>query len=148
MGVAGTMMALGAVQGVAAIGEGFSKRAEAKYNAAVFETKAKMIDIQKDIEFAQYERLKGQFMSTSVASIADSGIEMSGSAVAVMVEAQRQINIDQAIGQFNLNQEKSYALSQARQAKKAGKRAVMQGFTNALVSGIGTATNYQMYKGK
>jgi hypothetical protein len=147
MGVGATMVALGTVQGIAQISEGYSSKAEAKYNASILESKAKMVDIQKDIEFAQYERLKGQYMSKSVANVAGAGLEMGGSSMAVMLESQRQINLDQAIGQFNLQQEKSMLLSQAKQIKRAGKRAVKQGFTNALTTGIKSFTDYKMYTG-
>lgn len=147
MGAGGALFALTAVQAVSQIGQGYAQKAEAKYNATLLEGKAGLIDVQKDIENAQYNRLKGQAMSTSMANVAKAGIMPTGSAAAVMIETQKQIAIDQAIGQFNLDQQKRYTLAEAEAIKRKGKQAVYSGFSNAFSTMLGGASQYAMYKG-
>ena len=106
-----------------------------------------MIDLQKDIESGQYERLKGQTMSKSMANIAKAGIMPSGSAMAVMLDAQTQISIDQAIGKFNFEQQKQYTLAEAEAIRRSGKQAVYSGYSNAFSTMLSGVSNYAMYKG-
>ena len=147
MGLGGVILALSAVQAVSQIGQGYVQKAEANLNAVLLQGKADLIDVQKGIESAQYNRLKGQYMSSSMANIAASGIRPSGSPMAVILDAQKQINLDQAIGQFNLEQQKRYTLAEAEAQKRAGKRAVTAGYTNAFSSLLSGMSSYATYKG-
>lgn len=146
MGFGGALLAMTAVQGVSQISQGYAQNAEAKFNATLLNNKADQIDVQKDIEFGQYQRLKGQYMSKSVSNAAKSGIALQGSALAVMLDAQTQISIDQAIGQFNLEQEKNYTKAQADAQKRAGRQAVYSGYSNAFSTMLQGTSNYAMYK--
>jgi len=146
MSFGGALFAMTAVQAVGQISQGYAQKAESNYNATLYEGKANLIDVQKEIESGQYDRLKGQYMSKSVAGVAGSGIGLQGSALAVMLDAQTQINIDQAISNFNLDQEKNYATAQAATERRAGKAAVRSGYTNAFSSLMSGASNYALYK--
>lgn len=148
MGFGATLLAMSAVQGISQISQGYAQKEEAKFNATLLEGKANLIEAQKEVEFGQYQRLKGQYMSKSVANVAKSGTNLQGSSLAVMVEAQKQISIDQSIGQFNLEQEKRYTKSQASQVRRAGSQAVRSGYYNAFSSLLQGTSNYAMYKGK
>jgi hypothetical protein len=147
MGFSGVLLAMSAVQAVSQISQGYANKAEANYNATLLEGKANVIGAQAEIEYGQYERLKGQNLSKSVASTAASGIGMGGSAMAAMLNAQTQIGIDQAIGQFNYQQEKNYTLNQASQVRRQGKQAVSAGYTNAFSTMLQGGYNYASYKG-
>lgn len=137
------LTALSTVGGVASsISQGYVQKAEADYNASISEGKAKVIDIQKNIEFGQYQRLKGQTMATSKAAVAGAGLEFSGSPIAVIIDAQRQITVDQAIGQFNYERDKGFALADSDKFKKRGKQAVFSGYSNALSTMMKGGTTY------
>jgi len=148
MAFSGLLLAMSAVQAVSQIGQGYAQKAESEYNATLVEGKANLIDVQKDIEYGQYQRLKGQQMSTSMANIAKAGIMPQGSAMAVILNAQTQINIDQAIGQFNLEQQKRYTLAEAEALKRKGKQQAYSGYSSAFSTMLSGASDYAMYNKK
>ncbi|RTK93043.1 hypothetical protein EKI60_06415 [Candidatus Saccharibacteria bacterium] len=147
MGFGGALLALSAVQGISQIGQGYAQKAESNFNATLAEGKANLIGAQSEIEQGQYQRLKGQYLSKSTAAAAGAGIMPSGSAAAVMLDAQTQINIDQAIAKFNREQEQSYTRSQADAYRRQGKQSVYSGYSNAFSTMLSGASNYAMYKG-
>jgi hypothetical protein len=122
---------LGAVQ---SINEGRVSKAQADYNAALMEGKAQWIDLEKATEAGQYERFKGKFIGKSMASMAGAGLMPSGSPMAVLVDSLTQINIDKAIGQFNLEQQKRYDINAADMSRIQGQNAMSQANTNAFTS--------------
>lgn len=146
MSFGGALLAMSAVQGISQIGQGYAQKAEAKYNAAVKEGEASMIGVQQEIEYGQYQRLKGKTMATTTANIAKAGIMPSGSAMAVMLDTLTQIGIDQAYGKFNLEQKKIYVKAEADTYRRQGKQAVYNGYSNAFVTGLNAAAQYKMYK--
>lgn len=147
MGFGGVLLAMSAIQGISQIGQGYAQREESKLNATLLEGKAGMIDVQKGIENTQYERLKARTAGQTVANIAASGVTMSGSPMAVYLDTMTQINIDQAIGQFNLEQQKRYTKSEADAYRRQGKSQVSAGYTNAFSTMLQGASSYAMYKG-
>jgi len=147
MSFGAVLFAMTAVSAIAQIGQGKTQQQEAEYNADLVEQEAANIDIQKDIDFGKFQRLKGQYLSTSVANVAGSGIALQGSAVAVMVNAQTQINIDQAIGQYNIEQEKNYKLNQAESIRRQGSIAVSTSRYNAFSTLLSGASSYALYRG-
>jgi hypothetical protein len=142
-----TMLALGAVQAVSSYQQGEAAKAEADYNATLIEGKAGLIDVQKDIEKGQYQRLKGQVAGKSMAAMAASGVMASGSPMAVMLDTQKQIELDQAIGQFNLEQQKRYTMAEAENVRRQGRQARTAGRMGAFTSLLSAGANYAMYKG-
>lgn len=143
----GMTFALTAVQAVSSIGKGYAQQAEAGYNASLLEGKAGLIDVQKGIEKRQYERLKRRTLSKSMANLAASGLRPTGSPMAVMMDTLTQINLDQAIGQFNFEQQKRYTQAEADTFKRKGKMAVRAGYGNALSSLMQGAATYAEYQG-
>jgi hypothetical protein len=132
MGFSTALLALSSLQAVSQIGQGYVQKSEAKYNATLLEGKASLIDVQKGIENRQYERLKARTLSTSLSRTAGAGIKPTGSAMAVMLDTQKQINLDQITGQFNLDQKKRYTLYEAGSYRRSGKQAVKSGYMNAF----------------
>lgn len=147
MSAGGLFFATAAMNAVSQIGQGYAQSAEAKANASILEAQAGFIDVKKGIEFRQYERMKAKAMGTSMANIAASGLMPSGSPMAVVLDTQTQINIDQAIGQFNLEQEKQYKLSEAESYRRKGKLARTAGYMGAFSSLLQGASSYMQYKG-
>ena len=144
MGWTATLLALSAVQAVSQIGQGYAQKAEANLNATIIEGRAGLIDIQKGIESQQYDIKKGQVLSASMARTAAAGIKPTGSAMAVMINTQKQISLDQAIGQFNFEQEKRYTLAEADAARRGGAAAVRAGYSNAFSTMLSAGANYAM----
>lgn len=147
MGFGGALLAMSAVSAISQIGQGKAQRAESNFNATLYDNQASLIEEKKQIDYGQFNRLKGKTLSTSVASVAASGIGLSGSPMAVMLDAQTQINIDQAISSFNIEQEKNYAKAQADQQRRLGKAQQSAANTNAFTTLLSGASNYAMYKG-
>ncbi len=168
MGFGGAMFAVAGAQAVSQIAQGYAGNSEAKanasmvedtgrYNASVLQGKASLIDIQSSIEQGQYTRLKGQYLSKSTASIAKQGITPEGSAMAVMLDAQTQINIDQSIAKFNSDTSKNYTIAEANDAirtsklqadslRRQGSASVRSGYAGAFSSMLQGGSNYLMYK--
>lgn len=168
MGFGGALFAVSAAQAVSQIGQGYAVNAEAnanassvqdtgRYNSAVLNGKANVIDIQSNIEQGQYTRMAGQYQAKSEAAIAKQGIAPQGSAMAVMINAQTQIGIDSAIAKFNSTNDKNYTLAEAsdatRQAnlqadalRRGGSAAISSGYSGALSSLLQGGTNYLKYK--
>ena len=141
------LLALSAVQSINQIGQGYAQKAEANLNATIIEGKAGLIDVQKDIESRQYDIRKGQVLSESMARTGAAGIKPTGSALTVMLNTQKQMSLDQAIGQFNYEQEKRFTLAEADAMRRSGKAAVSAGWSNAFTTMLTGAAQYGMYKG-
>ena len=147
MGFGAALLALSAVNAISQVSQGYAQDREAELNATIIEGKAGLIDIQKGIEHGQYERQKGQALSTSMARTGAAGIKPSGSSMAVMLDTQRQMSLDQAVGQFNFDQEKRYVRSEADAVRRSGKTAIKTGWSNAFSTMLSGAAQYGMYKG-
>jgi hypothetical protein len=139
---------MSALSAINSIYQGRAMKEEAKLNAAIYEGQAIAIDIQKGIEKEQYQRLKGQVMGKSMATMAAQGIMPSGSAMAVLLDTQKQIEIDQAIGQFNLEQSKRFTMAQSDAYKRKAKYVSQDARSTALSQLMGGAFNYGLYSGK
>lgn len=147
MGIVGAaLLALTAVQAINQIGQGHAEEAEANFNAVVTEGKAGLIDVEKDIESNQYFRAKGRALSTSLADVAAAGLKPTGSVLAVMLDTQKQMSLDQAIGQFNLEQEKRFTLAEAEAFRRGGAVAKRTGYSRAFSSVLRGASQYAMFK--
>jgi len=147
MGFGAALLALSAVSAVSQVREGYAQKAEAGINAKLIEGKAGLIDIQKNIQNEQYNRAKGQAASGAVAHTAGAGVMLSGSKLAIMLDTQKQIALDQAIGQFNFDQEKRYTMAQADAVRRGGSAAVRAGWSNAFSTALKGVSSYAMYKG-
>ena len=146
MGFGGAMFAVSAASAVSQISQGYAQKAESDYNATLLEGKANIINEKASIEQGQLTREGGQYMSKSVATAAKQGIGLSGSALAVMLNTQTQVNIDKTISQFNYDQERNYTLAEADAQRRAGKSAVRSGYAGAFSELLKGASTYAMYK--
>lgn len=146
-GFGAAMFANSAFQAITSIFEGYNQSKIAGYNAMVIESRGKLVDIKKSIEAGQYTRLAGSMMSKGVANIAGSGLGFGGSKMAVMLENQRQIEIDKAIGAFGFDIEKSDIQYSSSLERLKGKVAVQEGYANAFSSLMQGGSKYAQYKG-
>lgn len=136
----------GIVTAIQEIEQGRIAQAQADYNAALMEGKAKWIDFQKGIAARQYNRLRGKAIGKTVAATAGAGLRLSGSPLAVMIDTATQINIDKAITLANMEQEKTYTKSAAEMYRVEGRNAVRQATTNAFSSLLQSGSKYALYK--
>jgi hypothetical protein len=126
------------------IGAGRAESAQAKYNAALYGQQAGLIEEQKGLEAMQFARAKRRMAATITARTAKAGLTMSGSPMAVMLDNLAQMEFDEAIGQYNLDIQKTQALGaqsaygmQAKQAKRAG-------YTAGFMTMLSTAASMSM----
>lgn len=140
----------------------------AGYNAAVYQAQAafmdtqkriesERIDIQKNLESARFKRFRGALNATFTARLASSGLDFSGSPVAVMVDNLTQIGIDESVmrynfeigkatNEYNLDKEKFGMLSTARAYKRQGEVSQLEGYSNAFSSMLkGTESAYKYF---
>ncbi len=147
MGFSAALLALSAVSAISQVGQGYAEKAEANLNATLIEGKAGLIDVQKDIEAEQFIRAKGKAMGESMAHIAGAGVMPTGSKLAIMMDVQKNLEMDQAIGQFNFDQEKRYVMAEADAVRRGGKAAVRQGYSRAFSTMLKAGTQYAMTRG-
>jgi len=155
------MVGLGAVSAVQQVMGGFAAGEEADYNAAqtlsesrynasILEQQAGMIEDQKNLKLAQDKRVIRFTMGKTVSMTAGKGIELSGSPMAIMIDTQTQMEMDMAIGQYNLEVQKYGVLSQreatlrrgetiASQYRRAGDTARTAGVVGGLTTLFKTA---------
>jgi len=114
-------------------------RDEATYNAGIYRQQAGMVETQKQLKAAQDSRkirfVEGQHTSVTAAK----GIEMSGSAVAVLVDTLTQLEMDKAITSYNYDIEKYALNSQAEATERRGMTLSSQYRSqgrNAMTAGI------------
>jgi len=115
---------------------------EAKYNARIKEQQARMIEAQKGLEGYQYDRAMGRAGGTLRANVGASGITMSGSPMSALLDMMTQMELDKAIGQYNLEYQKRGALSEAQGYYRQAKDLRFQGYTNAFSTLLSTGVNY------
>jgi len=148
MGLSGAMLALSAVQGIAAISQGFAQSAETRANASLYNQQAGLIQAQGDITQGQYTRQAGQILSTQTAEVAAKGIEPTGSAAAVMLDSQTQIHTDMAIAKFNNTMSINQSNAQAKALNQQAKAQVFSGFSSAFSDLLTGGADYYGYKNK
>lgn len=116
---------------------------QAEYNAQVYEQQAEMIQQKKKIEEYQYNRQIAKMRGAVTARAAGRGLLLSGSPLAILIDNETQMRFDQAIGEYNLDVQRNYALSGAEfyrtEGKEKARLARMQGYTNAFSTLLNTA---------
>lgn len=145
MGFSGALLALSAVKGITSITQGIAQSNEDKFNASLATDQAQLIGIQGQITQGQYTRQAGQTLSTSMAVAGAKGIEPTGSAAAVMIDAQTQIHTDAAIVAFNNTMGINQANSKATLLKQQAGNAIFSGYTSAFSDLLTGATDYATY---
>jgi len=161
MAVATTTLAYAAL-GWAAVGTGISAatqiaagKSQAKqyqyegaYNAEVYRQQAELAEQQKKVEEFQANRSIARARGTLTARAGGSGLLLSGSPLAIMIDNESLMQYDKAIGQYNLEVKKRYAQSGARFSEYMGeqkaKASIFSGYSNAFQSILSFSTNLAM----
>ena len=143
------VLGLGAMAAYSQIQQGKASAASAKrqgeYNAQVYEQQAEMIAQKQKLEAHQWNRKISQIHAATTARTAQKGFGMSGSPLAVMVDNETQLQLDKSIGNYNLEIQRRYALSEAANQRYMGgeqaRLAKMTGYSNAFSTMLGTASS-------
>jgi len=144
------MLGLGAVNAATQIIGGMRQKDEADananaiigestYNAGVYREQAGMVQQQKNLKAAQDARKIRFAEGKHVAITANKGIQMSGSAVAVLVDTLTQMEMDKAISGYNYDVESHALESQAVSTERRGYTLASQYRSrgrNAMSAGI------------
>lgn len=131
------MLGLGAISAVQQVVGGYAQQREAeynakqvtkeaKYNAGVYQQQAGMIENQKNLQAAQDNRQIRFTAGKHIAMVTAKGIELSGSPMAVLSDTLTQLEMDKAIGQYNLEVQKYGVLSQAESTLRKGDTVASQ----------------------
>lgn len=114
-------------------------RSESAYNAGVYRQQAGMVEQQKQLKAAQDARqirfVEGQHTAVTAAK----GLEMSGSAMAVLSDTLTQMEMDKAITGYNYDMDKYRLESQAVSTERRGMTLSSQYRSkgkNAMTAGI------------
>ena len=134
-------LGLGLASAYSSISGGYAANEDAQFNASIKHQQAGMIAQQQDILAIQDARAlrfaSGNIRSTAAAK----GIEMSGSPMAILIDTQAQMDMDAAIGQYNLEVKKQYTMAEAGSLQRAGKRAIKSGYTSGITTMFMTAVS-------
>jgi hypothetical protein len=117
----------------------------AKYNAMVIEARQELIKVKQDIEFGRYVRGMGTYLSQATTAAGGAGIMPSGSYAAVANRSITQMMIDQAIGQFDFEIQKSDVQAQAQAVRNQGKDAQRGSYVRAFSQIMSGAKDYALY---
>lgn len=125
-----------------------SLQRQGEYNAQVYEQQAEMIKEQKKISDYQFLRDSARARGTIVSRTAGKGLLLSGSPLAILADTESQMQFDKAIGDYNLDIQRNYAVSGASYMRETGtaqsRLAKYTGFTNAFSSMLNTGTTLGM----
>jgi len=134
------IVGMGVATAASQIAGGYAANKEAKYNASIYHQQAGMIDEQKKLQAIQDDRAIRQVMGSTTAATASKGIQFSGSPIAIMIDTRTQLEMDKAIGQYNLDVQKYGVISQAdaelRRGRTARTAGIVGGLTTLMQTGL------------
>ena len=110
---------------------GQDAKSAADYNAAVYKQQAQVIDIKKDLTSQQYDRAIKQLNGATVVAVAGQNRDLTGSALYVLEDNMTQIHLDKSTELWNLEIDKTRALSSATEYETSGKRARSSAYIDA-----------------
>lgn len=117
---------------------------QAEYNAQVYEQQAAMVQEKKKIQDYQFNRDAARIRGSIVSKAAGKGFGLSGSPLAILIDNETQMQFDKAIGDYNLDIERNYAISGANNMRTQGANdariAKYSGFNNAFSSILSTGS--------
>lgn len=125
---------------------------QAAFNAEVYDQQGEMIKAKKNIQDYQFNREAARVRGSVVAKTAGKGLMLSGSPLAILIDNETQMQFDKAIGDYNLDIERNYAMSGANYTRQTGKSqsalARFTGYSNAFSTALNTGTNIGILNAK
>lgn len=126
------IVGMGVMQAGSQVAAGYAASSEAKYNAKIKEQQSSMIGAAQGMAGYQADRQIGRAASTLTARVGKSGVMMSGSPMAALIDMSTQMELDKSIESYNYEYQKRFATSQAEAYKRGAKTALVQGYTGAF----------------
>lgn len=119
---------------------------QGEYNAQVYEQQAGMIQEQKKLQEYQSIRARARMRGAGVARTAGAGFEFGGSPLALAIDNETQMLLDQAVGDYNYDVQTNYARSAATASRanafQQAKLARSTSYSNAFSTALMTAGTY------
>lgn len=146
----GALLAATAVSAGASIigGQKQAKSAafQGEWNAQVYEQQASMIQEKKKLTDYQFNRQAAKARGSIVSRTAGNGFNLGGSPLAILIDNESQMLLDQAVGNYNLDVERNFALSGANFSRATGSQqaslAKFTGYTNAFSTVLNSTYEY------
>lgn len=147
------MLGLGAFQAVSQISASQQQakaiQQQSEYNAQVYDQQASTITHKQKLEDYKYRRQGAIMRGAITAQTAGKGLLMSGSPLAILADSQSELELDRAIGNYNLELDKHYAKSGATHYRQQGRMdaalARKQGYLSAFSTLLSTGMSYMSY---
>lgn len=137
VGVAGTVM-----QGVAAKREAENAAAISKYNADVANQQARGEEMRAEAEARRHERMARELQGRQIAEYGKSGVMFRGSALTVLADTARQLELDRLMILREGEETADYRRSQATGFRMQAKSYAEQGrnvLRGSILAGTGQA---------
>ena len=123
-------------------------QAAAGYNASLFEQTAQISADKQSLTNEKFARLYRHLQGSSIATVAGSGYDLSGSFLEVINDSLTQMELDRQIAIYGLEVEQSQAMSSASEARFQGDVAARSGNMSALNTILTQGNDwYQKYGG-
>ena len=121
---------------------------QAEYNAQIYEQQAAMVLEKKKIQDYQFNREAARARGSIISKTAGKGFNLGGSPLAILIDNETQMQFDKAIGDYNLDIERNYALSGATNTRQQGvynaRAARFSGYSNAFSTLLNTGASVAM----
>ncbi len=128
--------------------QGQDAQQAADYNAAVYKQQSQVIDVKKDITAEQFDRASDRLRGATVNAIQSSGYDLSGSKLHVLNDNLAQVEWDKSIELYNLEIDRTRAISSANEYTARGQREARSSTIQAGATLLTTGNDwYQSYGG-
>ena len=121
---------------------------QAEYNAQIYDQQAAMVLEKKKIQDYQFNREAARARGSIIAKTAGKGFNMGGSPLAILIDNETEMQFDKAIGDYNLDIERNYAMSGATNTRQQGaeqsRLARYTGYSNAFSTLLNTGATIGM----
>ena len=145
--LAGTAIAGVGLQAYGQYRAGQQQQEAAEFNADLYSQQARTIDVKKKMTRQEYDRMIAQLAGKSVAAIAASGYDFSGSFLEVMNDSLTQAQLDKQKELYNLEQDKKVALATAEESRRTGRAAYGAGLTSSAATILTEGNEWYMKYG-
>ena len=151
--ILGTLAVAGAASSIIG-GNASAKSAKrmGEFDAQVYEQQASMIQEQRKLQQYQFNRGAARMRGKAISRTAGAGFMLSGSPLAMLIDNESQMLLDQAVGDYNSRVQENFAMSGAIRsrfgASEQAKLAKFTGYTNAFSTALNTGQYVHSRMGK
>ena len=118
-----------------------------EYNAALTEGQIPNIEAAKRVQFFRSLGDQQKMVSAQIATVASSGIELTGSPLEVINADLARSEFDMAVDNYNFEAEKTRVYNQAQMQRYSGRQAYRTGILKAVGTGVKGVASAYAYRG-